>query len=170
MALKLLGALCILIACGGYGCHLAWQYQSDKRMLRHVIGVLDFIENELQFRQTPLPELCRISAEECAGPISTVLRQLALELDSRTMPDAKSCMQKILSSHRDIPPHTMESLTLLGSHLGNFDLAGQVRCLDSVRNACSRALEKLTDEKHMNDRHYRTLGLCAGAALIIVFI
>lgn len=170
MTFKIVGAICILFVCGGFGYYLAWQHLREERFLRQLICVLDYMECELQYRLTPLPDLCRSCAGEISGPLNVVFLQLAAELEKQVLPDVDHCMKSVVPKVIEIPALTRAALEVLGHQLGRFDLTGQVRCLDSVRSTCYRYLDNLCNDKEMRVRRYKTLGICAGAALIIIFI
>ena len=170
MVIKIIGAACIFCACAGFGYYLAWQHQSDIRMLRQILLVLEYMECELQDRQTPLPILCHKCAEDTTGTIADIFRELAICLESKILVDPDTCMMMILSKKHGIPYNTQSVLKMLGMQLGRFNLEGQVRCLESIKSTCTRLLQKLSNEKQMDERRYKTLGLCVGAALIIIFI
>jgi hypothetical protein len=58
----------------------------------------------------------------------------------------------------------------LGQSLGRFDLNGQLLGIAAVRNTCRSKLQQFEKNKEVRLRSYQTLGLCAGAALAILFI
>ena len=58
----------------------------------------------------------------------------------------------------------------LGRTLGRFDLDGQLIGLENARRDCRRAVDALSENRDNRLRCYQTLGLCAGAALAILFI
>ena len=58
----------------------------------------------------------------------------------------------------------------MGSSLGRFDLEGQLQGLESVRIYCREQLDELSKDRDVRLRSYQTLGLCAGAALAILFV
>ena len=66
MELKLLGAILIVAGCGGYGFSLCTRYRKRERALSDLVRALDRMECELQYRLTPLPELCRGAAMQGA--------------------------------------------------------------------------------------------------------
>lgn len=167
---KIIGAFCIVCVCGGYACRLASFHRKDEHNIQQLLFLLQFMESELQYRFTPLPELCRISAQQSHGVLSSVFSELYHALLSQRYSNANDCMSAVLQHIKDIPPYTTEILGLLGAQLGCFDLNGQVRCLDSVMDRCHQLLSKLNDEHNVHVRHYKTIGLCAAAALIIILI
>jgi stage III sporulation protein AB len=79
-------------------------------------------------------------------------------------------MQAALAVTERLPKQTTEVLSLLGESLGKFDLSGQLRGLEGIRSECHRRLDALSENQEVRLRSYKTLGLCAGAALVILFI
>jgi len=49
-------------------------------------------------------------------------------------------------------------------------MEGQLKGLESVRQECRRQVETLSYNRDARLRSYQTLGLCAGAALAILFV
>lgn len=169
MDCKWIGAVLVILGCGGIGFQMAASHKMEEQTLRRLINALDFMECELQYRLTPLPDLCRSAGRENNGPVREVLLSLADELEAQAAPDVESCMIAALSKS-EIGVRAREMLTVLGCSLGRFDLPGQLKGLEAVRTACRRELEELTSNRDVRLRSYQTLGLCAGAALAILFI
>lgn len=139
-------------------------------MLRQFIAVLDYMSCELQFRLTPLPDLCRQAGQETNGKLKQVFLSLSQELEQQLSTDVNACMISAMANIRDIPKKTEENLKLLGSSMGRFDLDGQLSGLEAVRASCRKDLEELTNNRDARLRSYQTLGLCTGAAIAILFI
>lgn len=169
MTYKWIGAMLIIGACGGIGFSMAAAYRNEEKTLRQLISALDFIQCELQYRLTPLPELCRLVGTPGRGAVGKVMERLARELESQIAPDVECCMNAALASV-DLPKRSGEALRLLGTSLGRFDMEGQLRGLEAVRSNCRRELDLLAADKDHRLRGYQTLGLCAGAALAILFV
>lgn len=170
MSLKLIGAVLIIAGCGGVGFSMAAAHRREENALRQLIGVLDYMGCELQYHLTPLPELCRSAATESGGVISQILLRLATELESQILPDAAACMNAAISKTPRLPSKARKNLTGLGGTLGRFDLQGQLKGLEGARQQCRHDLEELSEDRTMRLRSYQTLGLCAGAALAILFL
>ena len=79
-------------------------------------------------------------------------------------------MNAALSACGDLPERTGKAMRRLGASLGRFDLDGQLKGLESVRSDCREELKQLGLHRDERLRSYQTLGLCAGAALTILFI
>ena len=168
MTFKLLGVILVIFGCGGVGFKIASIHHAEEKALRELIRILDFMECELQYRLTSFPELCRQAAKEFAS--GKVFYDLTLEIEKQIVPDVARCMNTVLDQRKDIPPITCSMLKLLGASIGRYDLNGQIKGLESVRQECRRNLEELMNNKDIRLRSYQTLGLCAGAALAILLI
>ena len=170
MNLRGIGALFILAGCGCTGFSIAANYRREERYLRQMIQMLQFMECELQYRMTPLPDLCKSAGKEASGSLREVMCNLARELDWQTMPDANSCMQTAILRSADLPSRIKKLLRRLGIILGRFDLEGQCIDLRALRADCEEQLFSLQKNEDPRLRSYQTLGLCAGFALVILFI
>lgn len=170
MGYKWIGAALIMAACGWFGFSLTMRHKREEQALRQLIAALDFMECELQYRLTPLPELCHQAAAQATGLIREILAGFARQLESRCAPDVGPCMAGAMAAVPGIPGKTQRCLLLLGNSLGRFELEGQIRGLEAVRAECRRHLEGLSKNRDARLRSYQTLGLCAGAALAILFV
>lgn len=168
--IKIIGAAMIVLGCGAFGFKLASDYVKRINSLKQLIWVLDFFTNELQYRLTSLPELCRQASRNSKGAISDFFASLEHELDSQVSPDVERCVSAALYKHKEIPADSVKLLELLGHSLGRFDLAGQLNCLESVKKDAQSLMEKLDSEKELRVRNYKTLAICAGVALAILFV
>ena len=170
MSLKLIGATLVILACGGFGFRMVALHIREEKTLRELIFLLDYMECELQYRMTPLPELCRQGAAQCKGVLRTVFLRLTEELEDQIAPNVSSCVDAVLENEKNIPQLTVQMLELLGRCLGRFDLEGQIRGLEAVRNEARRNLGTICENKEIRLRTYQTLGICTGAALAILFV
>ena len=168
MGYKWIGAILILGSCSGCGFAIAAGKRREERLLRQLMGILQFLEAELQYRLTPLPELCRMAAGECKGTLQTVFLNLYRELTWQKLPDAGSCMYAALRRTGELPAGVRRPLVQLGHTLGRFDLPGQIQGIRAVRERCEESLEALRKNRDERLHSYQTLGVCTGAALAIL--
>lgn len=170
MSIKWLGVIFVVGSCAGVGFSAALSYEKQERILYQLLHILNYMACELQYRLLPLPELCKQASRECGGTVRRVLIALAEELERQMEPDVPSCMQTALQKE-PLPSRRIRRLFLmLGRSMGRFDLTGQLRGLEEVRMACERELKPLAQQKQNAVRSYRTLGICAGAALAILLL
>lgn len=170
MTIKLIGAFFIFAGCGGFGFAMAASHRREEKYLRQYLTVLEFMDCDLSCRLTPLPQLCRNASSAVTGPVGEFLNYLAEELDAQIAPDVPSCVRAALSSTPELPETLNAELTELGNTLGRFDLPGQLRGLRAAAVRAKLALDGLSENRTNRLRSYQTLGLCAGAALAILFL
>lgn len=170
MDIRWFGCALVVIGCGGVGFLMAYHYKRQINSLKQVIRAIDYMLCDLPYRQTPLPELIVAAAQQCTTAVRSALLELSRELNAQIAPDAASCMSAVLSKNPDIPNGAAQHLRSLGNCLGLFDLQGQIAGLQAVRTECEHALKELEENRPQRLRSYQTLGLCAGAALAILFV
>lgn len=170
MNYKIFGAVCVIAGCGGWGFLIAAQYLRKIRLLRQLAAALDYMECELQYRATTLPVLCCQTGEQSTGKLKTLFLKLGEELEAQISPNVECCMASALEKCGDLPAVIKRLCRELGCNMGKFDLQGQLRGLDATRMECRQRLEQLQRNQEARLRSYQTLGLCAGAALVILFI
>lgn len=159
----------VIAGCGGFGFAMAAAYRKEEHMLQQLREILQFMYCELQFHMTPLPELCRKAGKASRGCVGTVFVRLSAALEESNGRDPVDCMASVLASS-EVTPRVRSLLEKLALTLGCFDLEGQLRGIEELRSLCGSALDTLSSGREDRLRSYQTLGLCAGAALVILFI
>lgn len=170
MSFKWIGAVLIICSCWLVGFSISAAYRREERELRQLISALEYMTCELQYRMTPLPELCRTAGQERSGCVGRLLTNLAKELESQISPDVQSCLAAAAATSGELPKRIQEAVCIMGASLGRFDLEGQLQGLETVRSYCRSQLDEMSVGREMRLRSYQTLGLCAGAALAILFV
>lgn len=170
MILRIIGAVFIFASCLGLGLYIAANTRREIKYLKSLVNAQEFMICELQHKAPALADLSRRTAQECYGRLRDVFLNLADELESNFFTDATQAMDKILRNVSDIPSYTQNALHRIGNSLGYFDMDGQVQRMQSVLEACRLYLQQLMRNSDSRIRQYQTLGLCAGAALIILLI
>lgn len=170
MLYKLIGAIIIVLACGGVGFQLAAQFRSEEKSLYNLLSILDFMECQLRYQLTPLPTLCREVATVFPQVPGHFFSELSRIMESQQIQDVESCVCQALNSCGNIPDITKIIISDLGKTIGRFDLDGQLKGLAAAKNECKRNLNILATCRETRLRSYQTLGLCAGAAIAILLI
>ena len=166
---KWIGAMLVIAGCGAVGFSVASGYRKAEAGLRQLMDALGYMESELAFRMTPLPDLCRLTGNAQKNPVGRAFAILSQGLERQVSPDVTACVQEMLSQV-ELPKSVQEGFRKLGTSLGRFDLEGQIKGLQQVRDDCRRELENMSLNREERLRSYQTLGLCAGAALAILFV
>ena len=170
MSVRMLGAIFILCGCGWFGFAMASACRAEENNLRQLIRGLEWMEYELQFRQTSLPLLFGHGGNVLSGPLRGLFFQMQTRLEVGDFPDAGVCMEAVLREYRGLPENLRQRLYELGQLLGQFDLTGQVESLRSLRAQCEENRKELSSNRDTRLRSYETLGLCTGAALAVLLL
>lgn len=170
MIFKWLGAVLVIAACGGCGISLAVRYRQLENLFRQIRHMVEIMRSELQYRLTPLPELCEFTAEHLTGIPQEIMKCFSRELYKRISPDAGSCMQAVLSSMPQLTGSSRRVFWELGQTLGKFDMEGQLTGLEYIKNLCDLEIETLYKKRDDRMRSYHTLGFCAGIAIAVLFV
>lgn len=170
MTLKIFGGILIVFGCGSFGFSITAGIKREEHMLRQLISCLDYMQCELQFRMTPLPDLCRQAGAEYKNRIGKFFNLLADELENQLSADVLNCVQRTISCMPGLPERILKAFQMLGSTLGRFDLNGQIQGFETVRSYCRTELGRINENMDARLRSYQTLGICAGAALAILFV
>lgn len=170
MSYKWIGAVLVIMGCGSVGFTAAASHRREEKMLMQLLNALQFMESELQYRLTPLPELCRQAGMTVKDTLRNVFLAFVSELEAQISPDALSCMHAAVGCCREVPSSVRAVFLQLGQTLGRFDLPGQLQGLECAKEVCRAHLKAMEQNRDERLRGYQTLGLCAGAALVILFI
>lgn len=167
--IRIVGGCMIFAGCGGFGFAMAAACRREEAQLCQLLRALEYMSCELSYRMTPLPTLCRGAAEAGEGLIARFLLELAKALERQTAPDVQVCVYEVLE-RMSVSKDLRRLLSELGGTLGRFDLPGQLRGIESAIRSTEAALRRIRDGGENRRRSYQTLGLCAGAALAILFL
>ena len=169
--MKLLGAVLICVCCGWFGFSLSGAHKSEERYLKQLLSSLEYMQYEIQCRLSSLPDLCRQAANICSkGAVCDFWSELGRELNQQIAAEVQPCILAALDNTPKLTPKVRECIASMGKGLGKFDADGQISALESSKLLCKEQLDKHCAGKEEQRRSYQTLGICAGAALVIILI
>ena len=159
-----------MLCCGGAGFYYSVEQRIEEHMIRQMIKAIEIMECEISYRLSTLTELCVAAANETEGTVSSLLRKFSELLIKQETTDIKRCMELAVETQKCLPCRIKHLTLQFAGSLGKFDIDGQLIGLESAKGSCERQLKELTANKQIRQRGYQTLGLCAGAAIIILLI
>lgn len=167
MSIKLIGAALLVGGFGYTGQILVTHRKKTTKLMQQLIASFSFMECELSYRLTPLPDLLRRAADG-----SAILQQfystLASELEGQISPNVSCCVDAALAAVPELPDIIKNGLIRFGKNVGRFDLDGQIRGIATVREECVAILSTYTHDQDTKLRNYRALALCAGVMVAIL--
>lgn len=170
MIIKLIGAMLVLCGCSVFGIMSASSYRKEIKILGSFIDLINGIECDLQYKANKLQDVFEDLADSVPSPMSDFCRILSAEFNSQVQPRVPDCVYAALAKCRNIPKSTQCYIVKLGLTLGRYDLNGQLLELCALKKATELAIEKLSFQLDTKTRNMRTFAICAGAAIVILFI
>ena len=170
MYYKWIGAILIISGCLTTGFSIAAQDKKESALHRQLHSSLGFMRSQLAYQLIPLPQLCRQTSVYSRGILRKFFAALATELEKQFYAQAEDCMAVALRTVTELPSSVKSILRELGRSLGQMDLAGQLQGLDRAMEDCRRKGEQMEQNQQQRLRCFRTLSLCAGAALAILLL
>ena len=170
MTMKILGAFMTIAGCTAVGYALSQNLRREERAMGELVECLEWMICEMNYRMPALSSLFQGAANVCKGAVSKTLKRFAYELDQQANPCASVCMYAAVSAVSDLPERTAHHLCSLGTSLGQFDLDGQINRFEAASVLCRNELQKISSDRETRTRNYQTLSICAGVALVIIFI
>lgn len=169
MNFKLIGAILVIAGFGCVGYIIVATHKKTVKLMQQLIAVFEYMECELAYRMTPLPELFRKISDDC-GPLKQFFSVLADELEDQISPDVTCCVDAALTQVNDIPELVRRGVVEFGKNAGCFDVDGQIKGIVSVKESCISLLSAYTRDQDIRLRNYQALALCAGAAVVILLL
>lgn len=170
MIQRITGCVAVLMGSYGVGLMLLHNEKCQEQALEDLQQCILWMTWQLRYQMLPLAELCNSAAAQHEGIIGNVMGNLSQLLDKRGFADPGQCMQEAVLSVGDIPDQALLRLYELGQSMGQFDLDSQISSLELTALHCERDLEFIRHNMEHRRRNYRTLSLCAGAAVVIILL
>ena len=167
--LKLFGAAMIIAGCGGMGAAIVCDHRKQVHELKSLKNAIQEMLWELKYRVSPLPELCHVGAMAARGTVRQVFTELMQRLEENRLDCIAGCVNGLAGKY-PLSRRTRNCLRYLGDSLGRYDLEGQIQGLEEAKDLCRRELEELKEVGSEQLRTCQTLAVCAGVALVILFI
>lgn len=170
MMIRIIGAVFVLLGCGSFGFLLSKSMKTEIQSLQNFLLAIEYMESELKYRMTPLPTLCLGASSITRGVVSKIFDSLGKSLSLQNAPNVSKCMTSVLENYSYISPKLTSLFNDLGKRLGIFDLDGQVCALSSIHDDGKNILRICSQGHTGRSRSYKTIAVCAGAAIVILLI
>lgn len=170
MSIKIAGAILILISSAAIGFIISAYRRYEIHLLKDLLFSINYIKCELSYKCTALPDLFTNAANITGGTISKLLSDIALGLERKIASDSEKVVLTILKDYPDIPESIKYTIIDFSKTLGNFGLEGQLEELSVLQSHCAQLLDRKAKDREKYVRCYETLGICCGAALVILLI
>ncbi|MCM1246154.1 MAG: stage III sporulation protein AB [Roseburia sp.] len=171
--LKLAGIFIILCGTTALGMYKSCQYVTRFRNLTEIKKVFLYIQGEVRYRNTPMPETLEAAACKVKGPLGNFFRHVSGSLEKKSGLDFKEIWEQCL--FQDVPGEILEreareELAGMGSQLGCLDRQAQERAIDYFLDKWEFIIEKRQREKSNRLRLYYVCGVMGGLLVVIILV
>jgi len=170
--IKLIGALCIFLACGFCGMEISKRMAERTKQLRLFIAALESLEAEIVYGHSLLHDASRRIASQLEGPVSNIFRFFSDKL-VREETTAKNAWKESLDKYwkkSALKTAEYEILLQFGETLGRHDLEQQQK---HIRLAITH-LEREEKESYRRQTTYgkiaNNFGFLSGLLVILLLI
>ena len=169
--LKLAGIGMVLASSFWVGLHAALRLRRTHEQLLSLQAVLELMQTEIGFAGTSFAPLCK-RAEDAGGAaaVQSFFRMLAQKAEQPDLPSEGRTRSAAAEAGLVLPEPVMKTLERLFDQFGRFDREGQLRQLKLASAELVCLDEELRQSMEQRCRSYETLGLSAGAAILILVL
>ena len=168
--MQLLGAAMTFTGSAMIGYMLAATYRKECAAISDMIDILDAMECELQCRLEQLPVMLTNITAGKDGCVYKFFRILIDELELQTSANVTDCITVALNRSHDLPASCASFIKKIGQSLGKYNLNGQLLEIRGLRREIELYKDKLSTEQTAKIKNYKTFGICAGLAIVVILI
>lgn len=167
------GAMLVLLSGTLIGFLQAARYAARPRQIRHLIHVLQRLETEIQYGQTPLPEALARLAGIVPLPVSALFADMSGKLTAEAGTTVRECWESSIAGgwpRTAMKTPEKEALQRLGSTLGSSGREDQLKHVRLAMLQLQAEEATAREEQQRYEKMCRSLGLLGAALVVIVML
>jgi stage III sporulation protein AB len=153
------------------GFQLARRVAERPRQIRQLRAALALLETEIRYGSCPLDEACEGIGERQRGPVGRLFKVFADRLRAGDGASTAECLEQAVKEvWRETVLGTAEKQILLrlGHALGASDRTDQLQHLALAKTTLDAEEAAARDEQARVEKMYQTMGILAGALIVIL--
>jgi stage III sporulation protein AB len=169
--IKLMGAVCILFASTAAGFLRAKRYADRPRQIRQLRSSLSLLQTEITYGSRRLDHVCKQIAQREPGPIGRLFERAGTYMGKLDGASTFECWREaVLEIWPDTVLKEPEKQVLIdfGKTLGISDRDDQLQNLRRVQVALETEESQAREEQERYEKMCRSLGVLAGALIVIL--
>lgn len=169
--LKFIGAICILLACTLFGFVQSRQYSRRPKQIRQLIALLQRMETEISYGFTHLPEALHKMSAQAAHPLNIMLTKMAEQMRPASGKSVHEVWGATIEENWHLTAMKQaekDMIKQLGYTLGMSDREDQVKHLRLGIVQLQSEESQARDEEQRYEKMWKSLGVLAGAFVVIL--
>ena len=171
LVVKLGICIAIVAICSILGIKKSKKYEIREHMLQDVITTFQFLENDIKYMLTSLPDALDKVRHGLNTGIKDTLGAISVAMISQcNTDDMNKKINEEINSIYELNSYDKEIIYQGLSSLGKSDYETQICIIKGSIERLNNQLNEANEEKIKNFKLYRTLGTAIGLMIAIVFI
>lgn len=171
--LKLMGIVIVLLGSTALGVYKSCMYMNQLNNLQEIKKAFLFIQGEMRYMNTPVPELFNLVARRIRGPFCCFFEKMAERLEKRNAGDFReiwrSCLEEEIAEDV-LEREAREEFLEMGGQLGCLDRQAQEKAIDYFLEKWEFIIDKRRREKSNRLRLYYMCGIMGGLLVVIILV
>lgn len=171
--IKIAGAMLLLLGTTAFGVYKGCLYNSRLDNLYEIKKAFLYIQGEIRYMNTPMPETLDGAARQMKGQCRKFFSRVAMELYAGGGTELKQVWEETIS--REIQGEVLEReavdvLREMGGQLGCLDMHAQEKAIDYFLKKWDYLIEKRRKEKSEKLKLYYVCGVMGGLLMVIIIV
>ena len=158
----------LLFSSSYIGLLVSKKYQNRVKELKEMKSLLKIFSTKIRLTYETIPQIFKELGNKENSNISYIFKIASKNMQE--LPAGEAWIKALENQNTNLKKEDIEVLKGLSALLGKVDLEGQVSEIELVDNFLDKQIEKAEEESKRNEKMYKTLGVTAGLAMVIIFI
>lgn len=170
---KVAGAILLLLGSTAFGVYKACMYNSRLDNLYEIKKAFLYIQGEIRYMNTPMPETLAGAARQIKGTCRRFFSRVASELDAGIGKELKQVWENAVANeipHGVLEREAVETLREMGGQLGCLDTQAQEKAIDYFLKKWDFLIETRRRERAEKLKLYYACGVMGGLLMVIIIV
>lgn len=170
---KVIGAIIVILGTTSLGGYLSFVYKNRLNNLYEIRKAFLYIQGEIHYMNTPMPELLEMVSLRIKGPFRFFFQTVAGESGIRSAGGLKEIWRE--SYHKEISWKLLEKeaedeFMEIGGQLGVLDRTTQEKAIDYFLQKWEWIIEKRQRDQSSKIRLYYVCGVAGGILVVLLLV
>ena len=165
--------ICIFLICSYIGFIIGESYKKRSINLKEFQKAIILMNNDVIYNNTPLIEALYDVSKKITGELSSMFKEIASTLEEGKANSVFDIFNNIYGKYENDLTFKIEDYGIVSDFfrtLGETGVFGQEKIFKLTSEQLKLNYQEALKEAKVNIKMYRTLGVCAGALIVIFFI
>lgn len=168
--LKVIGAALVMAGTVGLGWRGVERLGERVEALRGLQGAVAYLEEELAFRFTPLPQLLEQLSQNRQGAVGAFFGNVRKKMERGDIPLRQGWRQAVEETLPMLKDEEQKTVAELGEVLGQYDAQTQVQTLKLTGERLAGSYMTAQEERSRLGKVYLALGVAGGLVTVLALI